>query len=111
MFFRNYTDDIVKEIVPTVASRTIKRTINVQRKHPANHLMSSVYNIDITKETPTIASTRYLASLKSEKYYCRTEISYLSKVKSISTAGTHKLTTVVVAYGFNKLQSDTFKLV
>lgn len=79
----------------------MNKTIKVQRKHPANHLISSVYNTEITKDTPTIARTKYRASLKSEKYYWRTEISYLSKVKSTSTEGTQRLTTVVVAYDFN----------
>lgn len=75
----------------------MNKTINVHRKHPANHLIKIVYNTEMTKETPTIARTKYLASLKSEKYYWRTEISYLSKVKSTSTVGTQRLTTVVVA--------------
>lgn len=94
-----------------VARRTINNTIKVQRKQPANHLIKSVYITEMTKETPTIARTKYRASLRSEKYYCRTEISYLSKVKSTSTVGTQRFTTVVVAYGINWLQSVTLRFV
>ena len=42
--------------------------MKLHKKQPANHLISKEYIIDMKKATPNIDKTKYLASLRSEKY-------------------------------------------
>ncbi len=53
----------------------MKRTIKVHKKQPANHLIKKVYIIETANATPIIAKAKYRASLRSEKYYCKTDTS------------------------------------
>ena len=53
---------------PIINKKKMNKMMKLHKKQPANHLISKEYIIDMTKATPNINKTKYLASLRSEKY-------------------------------------------
>lgn len=80
---------------PITREKVINTIIIVQIKHPAKHLIKREYKILTTNATPNIPNTKNFASLKSEKYFCKSPISpKLAKSKFTPTDGIQTFTNV-----------------
>ena len=63
------------EAVAMLIKSSQKHKIEIQTKQPAQNLIKTVNTIEITNEKATQIISNGHPSLRSAKYYCRTEIS------------------------------------